>query len=319
MWGLDFCNPEKMINFVEFNTKNMKQIILTLSAVLLAVSAWAQSDYIVQTGKYVGKDGALHFVEPKSTIVVDVTVEKHEVIVGPYARYAQKYLGVRAPLNGKLSYRITDAKIALLGENGYEPTAEVAAPTMQILSFDGNEREFAKLTPNRTDTRALTADEAAREAANMVFLLRKSRLELITAQAGENVFGGGLEAALREIDKYEKANLELFFGKEIISTESKRFTIMPSGDKFTYVLSRFSEKEGLVPATDLSGEIVMLQIEPSGDTSLKYVTEAGEKDKVQVDCRVADFATCVVSCGTEPLTKSVLPLFEYGRSFKVAK
>lgn len=298
---------------------NMKQIVLTLCAVLMAVSGWAQSDYIVQTGKYVGKDGALHFVEPKSTIVVDVTVERHEVIVGPYARYAQKYLGVRAPLNGKLSYRITDAKIALLGKNGYEPTTEVAAPTMQILSFDGNEREFAKLTPNRTDTRALTADEAAREAANMVFLLRKSRLELITAQAGENVFGGGLEAALREIDKYEKANLELFFGKEIISTESKRFTIMPSGDKFTYVLSRFSEKEGLVPATDLSGEIVMLQIEPSGDTSLKYVTEAGEKDKVQVDCRVADFATCVLSYGTEPLTKSILPLFEYGRSFKVAK
>ena len=94
---------------------------------------------------------------------------------------------------------------------------------------------------------------------------------------------------------------------------------MPSGDKFNYVLCRFSEKEGLVPATDLSGEIVMLQIEPSGDTSLKYVTEAGEKDKVQVDCRVADFATCVVSCGTEPIAKSVLPLFEYGRSFKVAK
>ena len=297
----------------------MKQIVLTLLAALAVMTASAQSDYIVQTGKIVGKDGSLRFVEPRSTIVVDVTVEKHEVIVGPYARYAQKYLGVRAPLNGKLSYRITDAKIALLGENGYEPTAEVAAPTMQRLALDGNEREFAKLYPNRTDSRALTADEAARESANTIFLLRKSRLELITAQAGENVFGGGLDAALREIDKYENANLELFFGKEIRSTECKRFTLMPSSDKFTYVLCRFSEKEGIVPATDLSGEIVMLQIEPSGDTSLKYVTEAGEKDKVQVDCRVADFATCVVSCGTEPLTKSVLPLFEYGRSFKVAK
>jgi hypothetical protein len=251
--------------------------------------------------------------------VVDITVEKHEVIVGPYARYAQKYLGVRAPLTEKVSCRISSASVALADKDMLFAKGEVAAPTLQVIPHTGDERGFARLLPNRTDSRALTADEAAAEAAAAIFSLRKNRQELITAQLGENVFGGGLESALREIDKYENAYLELFFGREIVSTKSERFTLMPSGDKFNYVLCRFNEKEGLVPATDLSGEIVMLQIEPSGDTSLKYVTEAGEKDKIQVDCRVADFATCVVSCGTEPIAKRVLPLFEYGRSFKVAK
>ena len=297
----------------------MKQIILTLCALVAAVSVSAQSDHIIQTGKYVDADGVMRFVEPKSTIVVDITVEKVEVIVGPYARYAQKHLGVRAPLNERLSWRISETKVALAGKDVLEATPEVSASTLTVIPHTDDERGYARLLPNRTDSRALTADEAAADAAAAIFSLRKSRQELITGQAGENVFGGGLEAALREIDKYENAYLELFFGKEIVSTKSERFTLMPSGDKFNYVLCRFSEKEGLVPATDLSGEIVMLQIEPSGDTSLKYVTEAGEKDKVQVDCRVADFATCVLSCGTEPLTKSILPLFEYGRSFKVAK
>ena len=288
-------------------------------AVVAALTASAQSDYIVQTGKIIGEDGVVRFVEPKSTIVVDITVEKRETIVGPFARYAQKYLGVRAPLTEKLSYRIVDAKVALAESDVCMATDAVAAPTMTVTPQFNDDKGYARLLPNRTDSRALTADEAARDAANDIFLLRKSRLELITAQAGENVFGGGLEAALREIDKYENANLELFFGREEVSTVSERVTLMPSGDKFNYVLWRFSEKMGLVPATDLSGEIIMLHIEPSGDTSLKYVTEAGEKDKIQVDCRVADFATCVVSCGTEPIAKSVLPLFEYGRSFKVAK
>ena len=288
-------------------------------AVVAALTASAQSDYIVQTGKIIGEDGVVRFVEPKSTIVVDITVEKRETIVGPFARYAQKYLGVRAPLTEKLSYRIVDAKVALAEGDVCMATDAVAASTMTITPQFNDDKGYARLLPNRTDSRALTADEAARDAANDIFLLRKSRLELITAQAGENVFGGGLEAALREIDKYENANLELFFGREEVSTVSERVTLMPSGDKFNYVLWRFSEKMGLVPATDLSGEIIMLHIEPSGDTSLKYVTEAGEKDKIQVDCRVADFATCVVSCGTEPIAKSVLPLFEYGRSFKVAK
>lgn len=317
--SIDFCNPEKSTNFVKTKLENMKQIFLTLFAVLASVAASAQSDYIVQTGKYLGADGVMHFVEPKSTIVVDITVEKREVIVGPYARYAQKYLGVRAPLTEKVSCRISSAKLSLAGDDMVVAPAAVAAPTLQMIPHSGDEREFARLLPNRTDSRALTADEAAAEAAAAIFSLRKSRHELITAQAGEHVFGGGLEAALREIDKYENAYLELFFGKEILSTKSERFTLMPSGDKFNYVIARFSDKDGLVPATDLSGEIVMLQIEPSGDTSLKYVTEAGEKDKITVDCRVADYATCVVSCGTEPIAKSVLPLFEYGRSFKVAK
>ena len=297
----------------------MKRILLSLVALMAVLTASAQSDYIVQTGKIIGQDGVVRFVEPKSTLVVDITVEKCEVIVGPYARYAQKYLGVRAPLTEKLSYRIVEAKVALGDDKLLMADDAVAAPTQKVTPQFTDEKGYARLMPSRVESRALTADEAARDAANTIFRLRKSRLELITGEMGEYVFGGGLEAALREIDKQEKANLELFFGREEISTYSQRVTLMPSSDKFNYILWRFSDKSGLVPATDLSGEIIMLQIEPSGDTSLKYVTEAGEKDKIQVDCRMADFATCVVSCGTEPLTKSVLPLFEYGRSFKVAK
>ena len=91
----------------------MKRIVLTLMAVVAALTASAQSDYIVQTGKIIGPDGSMRFVEPKSTIAVEITVEKHEVLVGPYARYAQKYLGKRATLSEYASIELLDGKLAL--------------------------------------------------------------------------------------------------------------------------------------------------------------------------------------------------------------
>ena len=296
----------------------MKRFVVLFVVVATAFSAVAQEKYIVRTG-VVKCDGKVEFVEPKSTIAVDVTVECYETVVGPYARYAQKYLGVRAPLSNKISYYIKGATIALTAQEAPFASESVAEPTSALTSQFGTERDFARLLPDRMDARALTADQAAAEAAAAIFSLRKHRIELITGEAGENVFGGGLEAALRTIDDYEAKYLELFFGKQITSSETVRFIVKPSADKFGYLLGRFSEKEGMVPSTDLSGEILMLQIDPSGDTSLQYIAEAGIKDKVTIDCRVADFSSCILSCGTERIASAVLPLFEFGRTIKVAR
>lgn len=297
---------------------DMKRLAIFAACVLCVSAVSAQGVKIARTGVWT-ENGVVTFGEPHSIIAVDVCVEHTEILVGPYARYAQKYLGVRAPLNDRSSWRIAGATISLLDDSAFAASCAVAPG--QCVNEPQSElpREFARLLPDRTDARALTPDEAAAEAAEMIFSLRKHRLELITGEAGENVFGGGLEAALRSIDQYENACLELFFGKRVVTTRTERITVRPSGDRFGYVLGRFSEKEGPVPATDLTGEMLMLQIEPSGDTSLSYVVEAEPKDKNVAECRVADFSTCIFSCGTERIASAVLPLYEYGRSLTVVK
>jgi hypothetical protein len=52
----------------------MKQFVLALVAMFVGVSALAQSDYIVRTCKIGGKDGSMTFVEPRSTLVIDITI-----------------------------------------------------------------------------------------------------------------------------------------------------------------------------------------------------------------------------------------------------
>ena len=296
----------------------MKRLFMICIALAAAATAAAQSRHIAVTGGVVS-NGNFGVVEPESTIVVDLTVEHTRISVGPYARYAQKYLGVRAPLSDKSIWSLKGAKIALRNDEAlYAPAAPAPAESREE-SLLGSATEFARLLPSRTDSRIVSEEAAAAEAASMIFSLRKHRIELITGEAGENVFGGGLAAALKTIDDYEKACQELFFGKQTVTVETVRLTVRPASGKFGYILGRFSEKEGLVPPTDLSGDMLMLQIEPSGDTSLNYVVEADPKAKRTVECRVADYSTCILTCGTEHVTSAVLPLYEFGRTIRVEK
>ena len=68
--------------------------------------------------------------------------------------------------------------------------------------------------------------------------------------------------------------------------------------------------------SDLSGDMVLLQIEPSGNTAT--AVEASAKESNTVTCRVADPSVCTVIAGGREYARAVLPLFEFGRTINVA-
>ena len=61
---------------------------------------------------------------------------------------------------------------------------------------------------------------------------------------------------------------------------------------------------------------MLLQIEPSG-APVAAASEAPAKEKRVFQCRVADPATCTVLCGGREYARSVLPVFEFGRTVNV--
>ncbi|HAY31196.1 DUF4831 family protein, partial [Alistipes sp.] len=71
---------------------------------------------------------------------------------------------------------------------------------------------FLKVPIDKQSTVEKSAESMAADAANMIFSLRRHRLDLVTGEAGENVFGGGLKAALDEISRLEQEYLALFLG-----------------------------------------------------------------------------------------------------------
>lgn len=295
----------------------MKSILSTLALVVCAAGALAQNPYIALQGAVESADGIV-LSQPRTILAVDVTVERDRTLSGPYARYAQKFLGVRAPLTDKTTWRVADASIALLDGATYLDAAAPAADAQRRLSHaEGEEEEFARLQIDKTAMTVEALEEAARSAANTVFALRRHRMELITGEAGENVFGEGLRAALEEIARLEQSYLELFLGKRVVTTQTRRYVVYPQASKKQYVVCRFSPAAGLLPESDLSGDMVLLQIEPS-DAAPVTELEAGPKETSTVKCRVADPSTCTVIAAGSELARAVLPVFEFGRTIEVA-
>lgn len=294
----------------------MKLRLLTFALLVCGGGVLAQNPYIALQGAAESADG-VEVSLPRTILAVDVTVSCDKTLAGPYARYAQKFLGVRAPLTDKTVWEIADARIALLdGATCFTATAPAADEDRTVAHAQAAE-DFARLQPDKMDMTTPALEDAARTAANQIFSLRRHRLELITGEAGENVFGEGLNAALQEIARLEQSYLELFLGKHVVSTRTQRYVVYPQSDKKQYVVCRFSPATGLLPESDLSGDMVVLQIAPSEQPAAAEI-EASVKETAVVKCRVADPSVCTVIGGGREVARAVLPLFEFGRTVNVA-
>lgn len=83
---------------------------------------------------------------PRTAIKVRLVVERSQVLAGPYARYAQKYLGVAtAPLTDKDNYRIIGSSLAYFEEA--DPSA--------VYALDGTDRTAVKLYGFSSETAKL--------------------------------------------------------------------------------------------------------------------------------------------------------------------
>lgn len=261
----------------------MKKIFAILALVGIATMGVAQN---IKAGLY-DKQGNAVVVEAEP-IVVNVTlrVATEHFTPGVYARYAQKYLGKRATLSEYSSLELVDAKLTL-GQ------AEELAPKVE------QEPYALPLPLNRTSATAQTTEEQAAATADMIFSLRKHRLDLITGEAGENVFGAGLKAALDEIARMEKECLDMFYGSKTIADQTHIFNIAIAPDKNEYLVCRFSDKAGVVEADDLSGSPIVLKVETEKHKEYPQLQPLGPKDKVSAEYIIVPQSKCSLIIGAE--------------------
>ena len=261
----------------------MKKIFAILALVGIATVGVAQN---IKAGLYLkGGEAVVTEAEP---IVVNVTlrVATEQFKPGVYARYAQKYLGKRATLSEYSSIELLDGRLAL-------GLAEQVAPKVE------QEPYTLPLPLNKVSATVQTTEEQAAATADMIFSLRKHRLDLITGEAGENVFGAGLKAALDEIARMEKECLDMFYGSKTITEQTHTFNITILPDKKEYLVCRFSDKEGVVEAGDLSGKPIVVKFETAPNKEYAELKPLGPKDKVSAEYIIVPQSKCSLIIGAE--------------------
>ena len=280
--------------------KKIFTILLAAVFVSLALDASAQQVVKQRIGTY-KESGNVVVSEATTTLVVDLTVECEEFEAGVYARYAQKYFGKRASLVSRMSYALVGGDVAVLDAPSYYAAPANIVTESVVTAGD-------KVMVDRLAADELTQEEAAKRAAERIFELRAARQDILLGEYGDGVYGAGLEAALREIERLENEYLKLFYGIRTVTTTTHRYTMPVSADMPNNVIARFNSEEGLLAKDNVAGDIVMVSVIPS---EMSY---PASNPKGTVAYRYANNANVVVSFAQEVLARRVLPIFEFGET-----
>jgi len=318
-------------------------LVLTIGGLLAVGSVAAQSTSATPAAPGGSLSGnTVLYSLPQTAIAVQVTVQKETIRRGPYARFAQQLLGVVAPLSDKELYTLegaalgwateADPSAVYVLENPQQSLFDLYAPSPEgFIALDpaGTTPPPAPLTTaanaptapaaaselpiDRLSTSDPGLESAAAQAAQMLFTLRQRRFDLVSGEAGENVFGSGLKAALAELARQEEAYIALFMGTRTVERLVRTFEVVPVKGTNTMIVCRFSETGGLLPDSDLSGRPVLLEMTPEGKVSSTVLPRPGGREsRGSVFYRVADMVRCRLLDEMTVLADRRVPIYQFG-------
>lgn len=344
--------------------KIVLKILLTVSAFALCTVSRAQ---IINPGDKVPA-GAIVYSLPVTNLQIVAQATFENFTAGPYARFAQKYLGVTAREDNNTTYRLSSVEItpfieadqsvniALnLGNNRNASANFLEMTNLGLImwsdTYAGKSQKIkypnlnsthlftkAASTSNLTNERSTlyrtvqtatgtervavqqsqvvekSLEKRAEETAAAIFRLRAKRLEIITGETDATFSGDALRAAIEEINRLEDEYLALFMGKVATGSQIVTFDLLPksSNDKQIYIAFRLSETQGLLPAGNLSGRPIVLELineDPQAPVSMDVAPARGRviyRKPAMMNAKLMDGQTLIL--------QSRIPMYQFGQT-----
>ncbi len=161
-------------------------------------------------------------------------------------------------------------------------------------------------------------ENKAAEAAAVIFNLRQMRLDVVTGFSDIIFEGESMKAALDEITRLESEYMSLFLGKSVKDTQTVLFDVIPTAQnaKQMYIAFRVSDRDGLVPADNMSGRPIVLEIVtdkkslPTGSENLAI--DAREKGQHIIYRKPATMLVKLMD-GKDLIMQNRIPIYQFGK------
>ena len=300
-------------------------------------------------------EGALVYALPQTVISVEVEAVREDFHAGPYAKYAQKYLGIDARQADAVTYTVSGINLSAFTEadqtRRFTLNPGKGLPSFLSLTAQGlvavgdgqstgtnwrftadSKGDFSDRGVGSNLSSASTTlyrsvagqtvgvqqemvvvkslEDRAKEAADMIFRLRRSRVEIITGDTDATYSGEAMGAAIGEIARLEEEYMSLFVGYSEFQTQKMNYEILPvPGNQQRYVAFRVSDSQGIVSADNVSGKPYILELVPQEVTA--PMGGGGAKGNV-AHYRIPAVCGVKLGDGVNTLLQTRIPVYQLG-------
>lgn len=339
---------------------------------LLAVMTVAVASQSLHAQKKSDPEGFVTYSLPQTTITLDVEAVQEKFYAGPYARYAEKYLGIKARQKDETTFQLTQIKMTPLLEadqsrrytinvrKGSIDATFLKLSTAGLVSFsDANfgdesvwrfptdakgdfsgkgvssnltseattlyknsktESSYNKIAVQQNMVVEKSLEQKAAETADMILNLRQQRLQIVTGDTDATYSGEAMGAAIEEITRLEKEYMTLFVGYSDFQSQKMRFEVVPdpSLESQMYIAFRLSDTAGLVPADNLSGKPILMEIVTQNFADPQMSADQARNQKaVEAYYRIPAVCTVKLMDGASLLLQSRMPIYQLGRESSI--
>lgn len=296
----------------------------------------------------------LWYYLPKTVVKVEMVAEKRVYKAGPFYRFSQRFLNIPDVITQDMEeWVLVDARISTFGKadptrlfsvttSGQPALAAINISQDGVLQSVNHSSSFQKPlednklseevislksvsfddTPFTEDQLIKTSTTAmAEEVAKEIYRLRALRKDLLQGELDLlPPDGAAYETALANIDRLEKAYMQLFIGKKEVQRVSRFYDFTPSkSSSLEAVLLRFSDRNGFLDDKDVSGTPVYIEVEIKSGEGENLVESEDSKDKANRGIIYCQPATAVVKIvdRTLLLSSKELSLAQFGQLLRM--
>lgn len=318
--------------------------LLIITSLLVSVSLGAQTK-VVKKNAVKSNNFGITYSLPKTSLVVNAEVTKVTSKVGPYYKYAEKYLGVKdAITEDNVYYELGKINVTNKGIPDPDNTfvVEFKAGTVAPYAFlteegllctinadyevpqSGKDASKKKTDAGKASEASVYTEELlmagstskqAEVAAKQIYRIRESRMNILTGEA-DNLppDGEAMKLVIQQLEEQEKALVSLFVGTTTNEVTTHEQTLIPTGDMDKDVLFRFSRLLGIVAADDLGGTPVYINLKAIDKAPVLDAKEAAKKEKMMkgIIYNVPGKASIDISMDKKTLYKGELQITQFG-------